>query len=150
MSVIRGGGAQADLHWLNEYLLAKLVCRFPAPVFTGIGHERDTTILDEYAHRQFGRPSKVIGYIKETIVTRATQALGHWTQLVRTVEKRLANAQLRTIKHFEDTVLSSQHFIAKLDMTLDAHSATIRQAGLPQGQWTSSGLTLRRTRTPLG
>lgn len=76
--IIRGGGAQADLQWLNQLLLARMVCRFHAPVFTGIGHERDQVILDEYAHRSFGTPSKVIAHIREVISTRALRALRDW------------------------------------------------------------------------
>lgn len=47
--VIRGGGAVNDLAWLNDYDLARLICDMPVPVLTGIGHERDSTILDEVA-----------------------------------------------------------------------------------------------------
>lgn len=49
--IIRGGGARADLQWLNDQRLAEAVCRIRIPVFTGIGHERDNTILDEVATR---------------------------------------------------------------------------------------------------
>lgn len=59
--LIRGGGAKADLAWLNDYSLAVWVCRIPIPVFTGIGHERDETILDLVAHTRFDTPSKVVG-----------------------------------------------------------------------------------------
>jgi exodeoxyribonuclease VII large subunit len=79
--IIRGGGAQADLQWLNQLLLARMVCRFHAPVFTGIGHERDHVILDEYAHRSFGTPSKVIAHIREVISTRALRALRDWESI---------------------------------------------------------------------
>ena len=58
--IIRGGGAVNDLAWLNDYDLARLVCDLPVPVFTGIGHERDSTVLDEVAHTKFDTPSKVI------------------------------------------------------------------------------------------
>jgi exodeoxyribonuclease VII large subunit len=47
---IRGGGAVNDLAWLNDYSLARFICQLQVPVFTGIGHERDSTVLDEVAH----------------------------------------------------------------------------------------------------
>jgi exodeoxyribonuclease VII large subunit len=102
--VIRGGGAAADLHWLNEYLIAKMVCRFHAPVYTGIGHERDSTILDEYAYRSFGTPSKVIAHIKEVIATKANKALEDWTSIFQTVLSRLSIAEARIGKHHSDLV----------------------------------------------
>lgn len=105
--VIRGGGAAADLHWLNEYLIAKMVCRFHAPVLTGIGHERDSTILDEYAHRSFGTPSKVIAHIKEVIATRANKALEDWTSICQSVLSRLSVAEAHIEKRHGDIVASA-------------------------------------------
>ncbi len=74
--VIRGGGAVNDLAWLNDYALARWICECPVPVFSGIGHERDNTILDEVAHTRFDTPSKVVAGIRDRIAerTRAAQA----------------------------------------------------------------------------
>ena len=60
-----------DLAWLNDLELAKLLCQSPVPVFTGIGHERDNTILDEIAHTRFDTPSKVALHISTTIKDNA-------------------------------------------------------------------------------
>lgn len=62
--IIRGGGAKGDLAWLNDGNLASWVCRFPVPVYTGIGHEVDECVLDMVARRRFDTPSKVIGYFR--------------------------------------------------------------------------------------
>ncbi len=62
--IIRGGGAVGDLAYLNDYELAAMVAECPVPVWVGIGHERDTVILDEVAHTRFDTPSKVIAGIK--------------------------------------------------------------------------------------
>ncbi len=72
--IIRGGGAAIDLAWLNDYNIAKLVCESQIVVFSGIGHERDNTIIDEVAGCRFDTPSKVIGHIFNTIVKNAQQA----------------------------------------------------------------------------
>lgn len=72
--IIRGGGAVNDLAWLNDYELARCICEAPLPVLTGIGHERDSTILDEVAHTKFDTPSKVIHAIETVIRQRALQA----------------------------------------------------------------------------
>jgi exodeoxyribonuclease VII large subunit len=113
--IIRGGGAITDLHWLNEYLIAKMVCRFHAPVFTGIGHERDSTIVDEYAHRSFGTPSKVVAHIKEVIATRASKALTDWNGICQTVLARLSTAQARIEKHYGDIAAGG---IRQLDLAI--------------------------------
>lgn len=72
--IIRGGGAVNDLAWLNDYDLARFICDQRLPVLTGIGHERDSTILDEVAFSKFDTPSKVIGAIEKLIVRRAREA----------------------------------------------------------------------------
>ena len=72
--IIRGGGAVNDLAWLNDYELARWVCLSPVPVLTGIGHERDNTLLDEVAHQRFDTPSKVIAGIQALIVKRARES----------------------------------------------------------------------------
>jgi len=70
--IIRGGGAKADLAHLNDASLGAWVCRLPIPVYTGIGHEVDECLLDLVAHRRFDTPSKVIGYIKTSLIAEAT------------------------------------------------------------------------------
>lgn len=75
LAIIRGGGSATDLAWLNEFTLAKWVCRVPIPVFTGIGHKQDNTILDEIAHTRFDTPSKVVLHIVASIWNNAAEAL---------------------------------------------------------------------------
>jgi exodeoxyribonuclease VII large subunit len=75
LAIIRGGGSMSDLAWLNDLQLARWVCRVPIPVLTGIGHERDSTIVDEIAHRRFDTPSKVALHIARTIRDNAAEAI---------------------------------------------------------------------------
>lgn len=73
--LIRGGGAVNDLAYLNDYNLAALLCKRSVPIWVGIGHEKDRTILDEVANRSFDTPSKVIGGIRNLIVERSQEVL---------------------------------------------------------------------------
>lgn len=75
--IIRGGGAVTDLNYLNELTIAQAMTHFPTPIFTGIGHQKDQTILDEIAFRCFDTPSKVIAHIKHHIERNALQAERH-------------------------------------------------------------------------
>jgi exodeoxyribonuclease VII large subunit len=56
--IARGGGSQSDLQPFDDYELSKYVAAFPLPVFTGIGHDRNTSIVDLMA-RQHKTPTKV-------------------------------------------------------------------------------------------
>jgi exodeoxyribonuclease VII large subunit len=58
--IIRGGGASADLYWLNDVKVVRYVCHSLVPCYTGIGHERDICLLDEVAKMNCGTPSKAI------------------------------------------------------------------------------------------
>ena len=144
--VIRGGGASADLHWLNEYLIAKMVCRFHAPVFTGIGHERDSTVLDEYANRSFGTPSKVIAHIKEVIATRANKALEDWMSICQSILGRLSTAEARIGKHHGDIAASAVRHLDRasfsaeksyIDIQSNAQSTLLLAAERVEGLQTS-------------
>ena len=67
---------------LNDYDLARLICDSRVPVFTGIGHERDNTVLDEVAHTRFDTPSKVIAGIEQIVVQRIREASANFEQLM--------------------------------------------------------------------
>lgn len=81
VAIIRGGGAVNDLAWLNDYELARAVCELEIPVLTGIGHERDNTLLDEVAHTRFDTPSKVIAGIERTLLQRVQETRALWTDI---------------------------------------------------------------------
>ncbi|SAK95613.1 exodeoxyribonuclease VII large subunit [Caballeronia glebae] len=78
VAIIRGGGAVNDLAWLNDYELAKTICCLGVPVLTGVGHERDSTIIDEVANTRFDTPSKVAAGIELVIKRRIDEAKAHF------------------------------------------------------------------------
>ncbi len=55
--IIRGGGATSDLSGFDTYDLAVNCAQFPLPIITGIGHERDDTVLDMVAHTRVKTPT---------------------------------------------------------------------------------------------
>ena len=57
--IIRGGGASADLSSFDNYDLAFNVTQFPLPIISGIGHEKDDTIIDLVAHTRLKTPTAV-------------------------------------------------------------------------------------------
>ncbi len=63
--IIRGGGAVSDLNGFDTYLLAANVAQFPLPVLTGIGHERDDTVIDLVAHTRLKTPTAVAAFLIE-------------------------------------------------------------------------------------
>ena len=61
--IIRGGGSVSDLNGFESYLLAANVAQFPLPVLTGIGHERDDTVVDIVAHTRLKTPTAVAQFL---------------------------------------------------------------------------------------
>ena len=61
--IIRGGGATADLSSFDNYDLAINITQFPLPVITGIGHEKDDTIIDLVAHTRLKTPTAVAEFL---------------------------------------------------------------------------------------
>ncbi|GAE17035.1 Exodeoxyribonuclease 7 large subunit [Bacteroides pyogenes] len=68
--IIRGGGATSDLSGFDTYLLAAACAQFPLPVITGIGHERDDTVLDSVAHTRVKTPTAAA----ELLISRMAEA----------------------------------------------------------------------------
>ncbi len=114
--IIRGGGAVGDLAYLNDFELASLLAEQPLPVWVGIGHERDNTLLDEVAHTRFDTPSKVILAIQEQLVSITSLAKLAISQIQKISQHRLSLAKQDT-KH-----LLWQHKTASA-YTLKQHKA---------------------------
>ena len=61
--IIRGGGAVSDLAGFDTYWLAYNCAQFPLPIITGIGHERDDTVLDLVAHTRVKTPTAAAEFL---------------------------------------------------------------------------------------
>ena len=61
--IIRGGGATSDLSGFDTYDLAVNCAQFPLPIITGIGHERDDTVIDLIAHTRVKTPTAAAAFL---------------------------------------------------------------------------------------
>ncbi len=83
--IIRGGGSQADLSCFDNYNLAYYITQFPIPILTGIGHEKDDSIVDMVAHTRLKTPTAVAEFLVNTLVkfeTTLDELNWHFTQKV--------------------------------------------------------------------
>lgn len=55
--IIRGGGATSDMSGFDTLALAENVANFPLPVITGIGHDRDESVLDMVSNTRVKTPT---------------------------------------------------------------------------------------------
>ena len=61
--IIRGGGATSDLSGFDTLALAENVANFPLPVITGIGHERDESVLDMVSNTRVKTPTAAAAFL---------------------------------------------------------------------------------------
>lgn len=87
--IIRGGGATSDLNSFDSYLLAANCAQFPLPILTGIGHERDDTIVDLVAHTRLKTPTAVAAFLLERMDRVAGELSLLQQQLVQDAERIL-------------------------------------------------------------
>ena len=91
--IIRGGGATADLSGFDTLALAENVAQFPLPIITGIGHDRDESILDMVANTHVKTPTAA-----------ATLLIDHLAQTLRRIEE----AQNRLTMYIHQRISSYQ------------------------------------------
>ncbi len=65
--IIRGGGSEMDLKAFDDYAVAREVALFPLPVLAGIGHTKDTSVVDIVANMELKTPTAVADYLIHAI-----------------------------------------------------------------------------------
>lgn len=93
--IIRGGGSQVDLSCFDNYNVAYHVTQFPLPVLTGIGHEKDDSILDLVAHTRLKTPTAVAEFILDGVSAFEERVNLMEQEAIEMVEARMADEKNR-------------------------------------------------------
>jgi len=117
VAIVRGGGSQTDFKPFDDYELSKYVASFPLPILTGIGHDRNTSIVDLMA-RQHKTPTKVAGTIVEHNFNFESEIIELKDRLLETTERMIDKAKdnllqmKRTVKAYSPlTILNKGYAI---------------------------------------
>jgi len=102
--IIRGGGATSDLSDFDSYMLASACAQFPLPIITGIGHERDDTVLDMVAHTRVKTPTAAA----ELLVQYMVDAAEKLSQL----KEKLCTGVSQLLKSKNERLLQLSHAIS--------------------------------------
>ncbi len=145
--ILRGGGAVADLSGFDTLALAENVAQFPLPIITGIGHERDESILDMVAFQRVKTPTAAatllidnlrlvlerINTAQQRINTAVTQQLNshkvrlsHLATLIPTLPMRMLSdtrhhidlLERRLPVAIERQLTEQKHRLSRLELTL--------------------------------
>ena len=105
--IIRGGGSTSDLSGFDTLALAENVAQFPLPVITGIGHERDDTVIDMVAHTRVKTPTAAAEFL-----------IHHQAQELATIEEFAERIASASMQHLHNERIRQQNITAKIPTLL--------------------------------
>jgi len=139
VAIIRGGGSTSDLATLDSYELAAHVAQFPLPVIVGIGHERDTTVLDFVAALHVKTPTAAAEWLIANGNSQLDCLHAIASGILHTTTDRLTDST-RQLAYIAGSLPSlSQSAIHRASSRLDRLASIIASAG-------STGISARRSR----
>lgn len=119
VAIIRGGGSTSDLSLFDSYTLASHVAQFPLPIFAGIGHDKDVSVVDMVAHTTCKTPTA----LATTLVEMADDELAlveYYAQTLRDGVVARINSERLAIERFSsDISRSSLVLLSGLQHRLD-------------------------------
>ncbi|MFY0592646.1 MAG: exodeoxyribonuclease VII large subunit [Roseivirga sp.] len=123
--LIRGGGAKTDLDSFDSFELARAIALFPLPVLSGIGHERDVTVVDFVAHTSLKTPTAVAEFLISGMDRFNDQLLEYAYRVEKVFEQKLNSQQQKLqelthrIEHVSIQLLKShQHLLKEKSLAL--------------------------------
>ncbi|MFI3322235.1 MAG: exodeoxyribonuclease VII large subunit [Rikenellaceae bacterium] len=106
--IIRGGGSSTDLSCFDSYALSKTASYSPLPIISGIGHDRDSSILDMLTAVSLKTPTAVARYLIDKVLDCETA--------LNELEEYFKDIFLTELKFQQDKILSASH---ELKMRVD-------------------------------
>jgi exodeoxyribonuclease VII large subunit len=93
--LVRGGGSRTELSFLDNETIARAIAHCRLPVWTGIGHETDTSVLDAVAAQAFRTPTAVAEMLVATFKEVDHLVAESRARLHKTIEMRLVSPRQR-------------------------------------------------------
>jgi exodeoxyribonuclease VII large subunit len=100
--IVRGGGSDTDFAAFNDYELTKFAANFPIPILTGIGHDRNTSIVDLMT-RQLRTPTEVGSFIVDRNMNFEYDLQQLQDRFFQAVDDLIDNRR-NTLQQFKQTV----------------------------------------------
>ena len=97
--IIRGGGATSDLSGFDTLALAENVANFPLPVITGIGHERDESVLDMVSHTRVKTPTAAAAFLISNLKSVLDEIEDSEQRIHAKVKQRMDMEKIRLLNY---------------------------------------------------
>lgn len=125
--IIRGGGATADLVSFDNYDLAFNITQFSLPIITGIGHEKDDTIIDLVAHTRMKTPTAVAEFLVSGIARFYDRLLEMENEIVQYTRNTIDEEQNKLERIANSLNYSVSEFINDKRAKLNQKSNDLQQ-----------------------
>lgn len=109
--IIRGGGATSELSCFDTYDLANNCAQFPLPIITGIGHQRDESVLDIVAHTRAKTPTAAAELLIHAMLEQGTFVVNMMQGIADAVARRMEGEQQRVHSLLNRLPLSAALFM---------------------------------------
>jgi exodeoxyribonuclease VII large subunit len=123
--LVRGGGARTDLATFDSERLARGIAAQTVPVLAGIGHEIDTSIVDDVAHATFKTPTATAAFVVDRVRAALARIETTWTSIARCARDDLAGADERLASRTGRLVALASSAAGRADERLDARAARV-------------------------
>ena len=128
--LIRGGGAPTDFLIFDQYSLARLIAKFPIPVITGIGHQKNETIADLMAHTATKTPTKAAELIiahnrgfEQRLIDLQNNMLIRTQQRLGKTSRELSSLHSKVTNNARDLLTSNRELLNLARQQVSGHSA---------------------------
>ncbi len=126
--IIRGGGATADMSGFDTLARAENVAQFPLPVITGIGHDRDESILDMVSCIRVKTPTAAATLFVDHLAEILAHVEGLQERILSYVTHQMQLEEQRLARLAERIPLLFSNVRALQDARLDRMAAALVQA----------------------
>jgi exodeoxyribonuclease VII large subunit len=133
VAIVRGGGSQTDFKPFDDYDLSQYVANFPIPIFTGIGHDRNQSIVDLMAREQ-KTPTKVASLFVDCNFEFENKLIELKTNFFDAIDQQIQNAKddLNHAKRFvklasPDAILNRGFAIITIDNKIVTNPNDIKE-----------------------
>lgn len=113
VAIIRGGGATSDLSGFDSYDLAANCVQFPLPIITGIGHERDDTVIDSVVHTRVKTPTAAAEFLISCMYESALMLEDYTNRIIGGVEVRMEREKHRLERLTERIPMTTKMYLQR-------------------------------------
>jgi exodeoxyribonuclease VII large subunit len=124
--VVRGGGARTDLAVFDREAVARAIATAPVVVWTGIGHEIDTTVADAVAHRNFRTPTACAMALVEQVTRYCDHLAATWDAIARAASHHLRTRETVLDDCERRLVSCPGRALDRASRTIDASESRVR------------------------